>query len=111
MPQSQRMLSAVPFVAIERPACPECKAQMMLVSIEPVRACVIDLHTFECAVCNQALKIFAAAYASQSHPPPGRVRAEGEVKGWKWAGDLRVQVRIIVALIFVIWMVLQQQYY
>jgi uncharacterized protein with PIN domain len=60
MPQSQRMLSAVPFVAIERPACPECKAQMMLVSIEPVRACVIDLHTFECAVCNQALKIFAA---------------------------------------------------
>jgi hypothetical protein len=29
------------------------------------------------------------------------------VKGWKWAGDLRVQVCIIVALIFVIWMVLQ----
>jgi hypothetical protein len=36
---------------------------------------------------------------------------EGEVKGWKWAGDLRVQVCIIAALIFVIWMVLQQQYY
>jgi hypothetical protein len=36
---------------------------------------------------------------------------EGEVKGWKWAGDLRVQVCIIAALIFVIWIVLQQQYY
>ena len=60
MPQSQRRSSAIPFVAIERPACPECKAQMMLVSIEPVRACVVDLHTFECAVCNQVLKTFAA---------------------------------------------------
>jgi hypothetical protein len=60
MPQSQRLSSAIPFVAIERPACPECKAQMMLVSIEPVRACVVDLHTFECAICNQLLKTFAA---------------------------------------------------
>jgi hypothetical protein len=39
------------------------------------------------------------------------VQAEGEVKGWKWAGDLRVQVCIIIALILVIWIVLQQQYY
>jgi hypothetical protein len=60
MPQSQRLSSAIPFVALERPACPKCKAQMMLVSIEPVRACVVDLHTFECAVCNQVLKTFAA---------------------------------------------------
>jgi hypothetical protein len=60
MPQSQRLSSAIPFVAIERPACAKCKAQMMLVSIEPVRACVLDLHTFECAVCNQVLKTFAA---------------------------------------------------
>jgi hypothetical protein len=60
MPQSQRLSSAIPFVAIERPACPKCKAQMMLVSIEPVRAWVVDLHTFECAVCNQVLKTFAA---------------------------------------------------
>jgi phage FluMu protein Com len=60
MPQSQRLSSAIPFVAIERPACPKCKAQMMLVSIEPVRACVVDLHTFECAVCNQVLKTSAA---------------------------------------------------
>jgi phage FluMu protein Com len=59
MPRSQRMTSAIPFVAIERPACPKCKAQMMLVSIEPVRACVVDLHTFECAVCNKVLKTFA----------------------------------------------------
>jgi hypothetical protein len=60
MPQSQRLSSAIPFVALERPACRKCKAQMMLVSIEPVRACVVDLHTFECAVCNQVLKTFAA---------------------------------------------------
>jgi hypothetical protein len=33
------------------------------------------------------------------------------VKGWKWIGDLRVQVCIIAALIFVIRIVLQQQYY
>jgi hypothetical protein len=33
---------------------------MMLVGIEPIRACVVDLHSFECAVCNQVLKIFAA---------------------------------------------------
>ena len=33
---------------------------MMLVSIEPASARVVDLHTFECAVCNQVLKNFAA---------------------------------------------------
>jgi hypothetical protein len=33
---------------------------MMLVSIEPARARGIDLHTFECAVCNQVLKTLAA---------------------------------------------------
>jgi hypothetical protein len=33
---------------------------MMLVSIEPARARGVDLHTFECAVCNQELKTFAA---------------------------------------------------
>jgi hypothetical protein len=32
------------------------------------------------------------------------------VKGWKWAGDLRGQVCIIAALLFVIWIALQQQY-
>jgi hypothetical protein len=60
MPQSQRLSSAIPFVAIERPACPKCEAQMMLVSIVPVRASVVDLHTFECAVCNRVLNFFAA---------------------------------------------------
>jgi len=60
MPQSQRLSSAIPFNAIERPACPECKAQTMLVGIEPVRARVVDLHTFECAVCNHVLKTLAA---------------------------------------------------
>jgi hypothetical protein len=56
MPQSQ---SVIPFVAIERPACPKCKAPMMLASIEPARPGV-DLHTFECAICNHVLKTLAA---------------------------------------------------
>jgi hypothetical protein len=33
------------------------------------------------------------------------------VKGWKWAGNLRIQIGIIAALIFVIWIVLQWQYH
>jgi len=58
MPQSQRLLSVIPFAAIERPACPKCKAQ--IVSIEPARARGVDLQTLECAVCNQVLTTFAA---------------------------------------------------
>jgi hypothetical protein len=60
MPPSQRLSSVIPFAAIERPACPKCKAPMMLVSIEPARARGVDLHTFECAVCGQVLTTFAA---------------------------------------------------
>lgn len=60
MLESQPPSSIIPFVAIERPACPKCKAHMMLVSIEPARARGVDLHTFECAVCTQELKTFAA---------------------------------------------------
>jgi hypothetical protein len=51
MPQSQPLSSVIPFMAIERPACPKCNAAMTLASIEPARAGV-DLHTFECAVCH-----------------------------------------------------------
>jgi hypothetical protein len=60
MPRSQCLSSVIPFVAIERPTCPNCKAHMMLVSIELARSLSVDLHTFECAVCNQVLKTFAA---------------------------------------------------
>jgi hypothetical protein len=60
MPQSQPLSSVIPFMAIERPACPKCNAAMMLASIEPARALGVDLHTFECAVCNQVLKTLAA---------------------------------------------------
>ena len=60
MPQSQRLLSVIPFAAIGRPACPKCKAPMMLVSIEPAGARGVDLHTFECAICNSVLETFAA---------------------------------------------------
>jgi hypothetical protein len=37
--------------------------------------------------------------------------SQGKMKGWKWVGDVKVLICIIAALIFVIWMVLQQQYY
>jgi hypothetical protein len=46
MPQSQPLSSVIPFAAIGRPACPRCKAEMMLVSIEPARASDVDLHMF-----------------------------------------------------------------
>jgi hypothetical protein len=59
MPQSQHLSSVIPSVAIGRPACPKCKARMMLASIEPARPGV-DSYTFECAVCNHVLKTVAA---------------------------------------------------
>jgi hypothetical protein len=59
MPQSQRLSSVLPFAAIGRPACPKCKAPMMLVSIE-LTGPGVDLHTFECAMCNCLLKTRAA---------------------------------------------------
>jgi transposase-like protein len=59
MTQSQRLSSAIPPAQFERPACPRCKAQMMLISIEPARAGV-DLHTFQCGVCNHVLTSLAA---------------------------------------------------
>ena len=54
MTQSQ----ILPLAPFERPACARCKAEMMLISIEPVRAGV-DLHTFECAVCNHVFTVLA----------------------------------------------------
>ena len=59
MPRSQRLSSPIPPIAFERPACPKCKAAMMLASIEPARPGV-DLHTFECAICNRVHKTLAA---------------------------------------------------
>ena len=59
MYQSQRLSSAIPPVALGRPACPKCKAEMMLASIEPARPGV-DLHTFECAVREHVLTALAA---------------------------------------------------
>jgi len=51
MPQSQRLASIIPFVAIGRPALSEVQAPILLASIEPARARGVDLHTYECAVC------------------------------------------------------------
>jgi phage FluMu protein Com len=59
MDRSQSLSSAVPSVAFGRPACPRCKSKMMLASIEPADPGV-DLHTFECAVCNHVLTALAA---------------------------------------------------
>jgi 4-amino-4-deoxy-L-arabinose transferase-like glycosyltransferase len=43
------------------------------------------------------------------HPPACRAGAEGEgkVKSTKWPSKLRIQIWIIVILVFVIWIVLQ----
>jgi hypothetical protein len=59
MPQSQGLSSAISPAPFERPTCPKCRAQMMLVSIERERLGV-DLHSFQCAVCNHSLTTLAA---------------------------------------------------
>ena len=59
MSQSQLLSSIVPFVEIERPACPKCQARMLLAGIVPARL-GIDLHTFECAACDHVLKTLTA---------------------------------------------------
>ena len=59
MPQSRPLSSFISPVAFGRPACPKCKAEMRLANIEPARPGV-DLHTFECAVCDHVLTALAA---------------------------------------------------
>jgi hypothetical protein len=78
MSQSQLLSSIVPFVEIERAACPMCQAQMLLARIVP--ACLgIDLCTFECAMCDRVLKTLTA------YEDPLKSRALG-----RWLqGDLR----------------------
>ncbi|MCW2220290.1 ribosomal protein S27AE [Bradyrhizobium japonicum] len=58
MVQPQRRSPAIPRITLQRPACPRCKASMMLVSIEPERPGV-DLHRYQCAVCNHWLTTLA----------------------------------------------------
>ena len=77
MPQSRPLSSFISPVAFGRPACPKCKAEMRLASIEPARAGV-DLLTFECAICNHELKTLVA------HEDPMKSRGLG-----RWLqGDL-----------------------
>jgi hypothetical protein len=59
MAQPQRPPPDVPPITLQRPACPRCEASMMLVSIELERPGV-DLHRFQCAVCDDELSILAA---------------------------------------------------
>jgi hypothetical protein len=59
MSQPQLLSSIIPLVEIERPTCPMCQAQMLLARIVP--ACLgIDLHTFECTMCDHVLKTLTA---------------------------------------------------
>jgi hypothetical protein len=59
MPQSQRLSSFNSPVAFRRPACPKCKAEMRLASIE--QTCPgVDLHTFECAAFDHVVAALAA---------------------------------------------------
>jgi hypothetical protein len=78
MIQSQRPSSAIPLDTFERPACPKCKARMMLVSVEPEGPCV-DLHTFQCTVCYHVLATLTA------HEDP--MHSKG--LGWWLQGDLQ----------------------
>jgi hypothetical protein len=55
---------------------------------------------------------------SPNDPSDGSEKRRGQgtevdppMKGWKWAQDPRVLVCIIAALIFTIWVALQQKYY
>lgn len=59
MTQSEHLPPTFAPIALQRPACPRCKSSMMLVSIELERPGV-DLHTFQCAVCNHVLTTLAA---------------------------------------------------
>jgi len=59
MLESQSLSSIIPFVEIECPACPKCQARMLLARIAPVRLGV-DLHTFECEVCDHVLETLTA---------------------------------------------------
>jgi hypothetical protein len=78
MSQSQLLSSIVPFVEVERPACPKCQAQMLLARIMPTHL-GINLHTFECAVCDHVFKTLT------TNEDPMKSRALG-----RWLeGDLR----------------------
>ena len=46
-------------VQIQRPACPNCHAHMMLARITPARA-GFDFRTFECPKCDHVHEVMAA---------------------------------------------------
>ena len=82
MAQSQIPSLAIPPIAFQRPACPRCKASMMLVSIEPERSGV-DLHRFQCAVCGHVLTVLGAyedPMHSKAWPLAPRRFASAEVR-------------------------------
>jgi hypothetical protein len=57
--------SSLPYhvnVRIQRPACPECHAHMMLARITPART-GFDLRTFECPRCDRVQEVMVATEA------------------------------------------------
>ena len=101
MPQPQHLSSDVPFVAIQRPACPRCKAAMMLASIEPARPGV-DLHTFECAICNHVLKSLAAYADPMKSKGLGRW-LQGDLYSQPFIVALMTQLAVLVWAGFIGW--------
>ena len=59
MAEPQPLSSIVPLAAIERPACPKCQAQLLLVRIVPAFLGT-DLRTFECAACTHVVRTLGA---------------------------------------------------
>jgi transposase-like protein len=49
-------------IRIQRPACPECHAHMMLARITPARM-GFDLQTFECPKCDLVREVMIATEA------------------------------------------------
>jgi DNA polymerase III alpha subunit (gram-positive type) len=51
MPESHSFLPYHVNLHVQRPACPKCRAHMMLARIMPARM-GFDLRTFECPKCD-----------------------------------------------------------
>jgi hypothetical protein len=75
MPEAHPLLSVVPLVAIERPACSKCQAQMMLARIMPAFLGT-DLHTFECWFAIMSLRPLARMTIGAARSPEHSRRSD-----------------------------------
>ena len=65
MPESHSLPDYI-NIQIHRPACPNCRAHMMLARIMPARI-GFDLRTFECPKCDHVHEVMVETGASDSH--------------------------------------------